>query len=72
MKSSGMFSVFNFVFAPNLAGSDLELASVLVLDGKKQLWLAGEDAGRWSSFVFHFPHIFCLYPEKQLKMVDTL
>lgn len=30
-----MFSVFNFVFAPNWAGSDLELASVLVLDGKK-------------------------------------
>lgn len=34
---------------------------------KKQLWLAGDDAGRWSSFVFHFPPIFCLYPKKAIK-----
>lgn len=35
MKSSGMFSVFNFVFALIWAPSDLELASILVLDEEK-------------------------------------
>lgn len=60
-----MFSVFNFVFAPNWAGSDLELASVLVLDGKEKCsdWLVKMLAdGLPLSFIS--PHIFCLYPEK--------
>ncbi len=35
MKSSSMFSVFNFVFALIWAPSDLELASILVLDEQK-------------------------------------
>lgn len=35
MKSSGMFSVFNFVFALIWTPSDLELVSILVLDEEK-------------------------------------
>lgn len=67
-----MFSVFNFVFGPNLAGSDLKLDGVLVLKGKNSSdWLVMMLAdGLPLSFI---PPLFSrLYPEKQLKMVDTL
>ncbi len=67
MKSSSMFSVFNFVFALIWAPSDLELASILVLDEQKTALIGWWWCWQMVFVCLSLPPYFLLISRKAIK-----